>query len=217
MPLFRLNTLENLKISLTLSSLTLSVSSLSLICLLALMADQKKISHCQRNHPSLSQSNYKPGYFLPSAKHIADWYCMTSFSCFFHPKITVKSTLILQWNCLGNFSKTLPLKLSLWKTSLWLQFEIKSPNRQSVWTMRWKSSCTSNGKVNGIAAVTVNQTYTLLHQSAGSLNVVFGLFNISLTPRHDHMSDVSVITWKQVIDMFILSLDQRGINTQHQW
>lgn len=86
-----------------------------LICLIALMVDQKKISHCQRNHPSLSQSNYKPGYFLPSAKHIADWYCMTSFSYLFYPKITEESTLILQWNCLGNFSKTSPLKLSLWK------------------------------------------------------------------------------------------------------
>lgn len=115
-PLFCLNTSENLKISLPftpLGSPHLSLSSL--ICLIALMVDQKKISHCQRNHPSLSQSNYKPGYFLPSAKHIADWYCMTSFSYLFYPKITEESTLILQWNCLGNFSKTSPLKLSLWK------------------------------------------------------------------------------------------------------
>lgn len=92
----------------------LSLLSYLSYCLIV-MVDQKKISHCQRNHPSLSQSNYKPGYFLPSAKHIADWYCMTSFSYHFYPKITEESTLILQWNCLGNFSKTSPLKLSLWK------------------------------------------------------------------------------------------------------
>lgn len=92
-PLFCLNTSENLKISLPftpLGSPHLSLSSL--ICLIALMVDQKKISHCQRNHPSLSQSNYKPGYFLPSAKHIADWYCMTSFSYLFYPKIRGKYT-----------------------------------------------------------------------------------------------------------------------------
>lgn len=158
MPLFHLNILENLKISLPLSSLSLSLSLFSLICRIALMVDQKKISYCQRNHPSLSQSNYKPGYFLPSAKHIADWYCMTSFSYLFFPKITVKSTLILQWNCLGNFSKTSPLKLSLWKTALWLQSEIKSPNWQSVWTIRRKSDCASNGKVNRIATVTARRT-----------------------------------------------------------
>lgn len=45
---------------------------------------QEKIS-CQRSHPRLSQSNYKPGYFFTSAKHIAHWYCMTSSSSHLPP------------------------------------------------------------------------------------------------------------------------------------
>lgn len=179
MPLFHLNTWENLKISLPLYFLSPSLSPFFLICLIALMVDQKKISYCQRNHPSLSQSNYKPGYFLPSAKHIADWYCMTSFSYLFYPKITVKSTLILQWNRLGtNFSKTSSLKLSLWKTSLWLQFEIKSSNWQSVWTIRRKSGRASNGKVNRIAAEALTAFKHALYYIDVQVILLFsGLYN----------------------------------------
>lgn len=186
MPLFHLNTSENLKISLPLCFLSLSLSPFFLICLIALMVDQKKISYCQRSHPSLSQSNYKPGYFLPSAKHIAAWYCMTSFSYLFYLKITVKSTLMLQWNCLGNFSKTSLLKLSLWKTSLWLEFEIKSPNWQSVWTIRRKSGRTSNGKVNRIAAVTIIPFKHTLYY----INVL--VISILLSWLYIHLSHFSI-------------------------
>lgn len=79
MPLFHRNTSGKSK-NLPLSPQSVSLFPGFLICLIALMVDQKKISFCLRSHPSLSQSNYKPGYFQPSAKHIAAWYCMTSFS-----------------------------------------------------------------------------------------------------------------------------------------
>lgn len=71
---------------------------------------QEKIS-CQRSHPRLSQSNYKPGYFFTSAKHIAHWYCMTSSSSHLppHRKITVESTLMLRCDrLLGAGGETSP-------------------------------------------------------------------------------------------------------------
>lgn len=89
----------------TKSPLSPLLHSLSLTFFLSvLLPPWLEISFCQRNHSSLSQSNYKAGYFLLLAKHIADWYCMTSFSHLFYSKITVKSTLALQWNCLGDHS-----------------------------------------------------------------------------------------------------------------
>lgn len=68
---------ENHPLSLYFLSL-LRASFLSL--LLPSWLTKREISCCQRSHRSLSQSNYKTGYFLPSAKHISNRYCMTSSS-----------------------------------------------------------------------------------------------------------------------------------------
>ena len=78
------------KISLPLSPQALFLSAFFFLSVLLPSVDQRKISFCLRNHPCLSQSNYKPGYFSLSAKHFADRYSMTLHSHLFYQKIPVK-------------------------------------------------------------------------------------------------------------------------------